>query len=191
MQESRQLGPQQLPLQQTWSDMCTVASMADALQRNGNNASYVVKLPSLPRDAAAAVDAGVLGTSPYHACTSPGAGGVAEAEAAAAAVRSRKLPSVAKQLQTVMLRSSWKEVLSRSALMTDLLLTSVLGLFLGIAQGRNIQPGSSLTWMLITLLAYGCITLVRSTRSYGSERHIYLQQESPVSGGCYLSSTIG
>jgi hypothetical protein len=65
--------------------------------------------------------------------------------------------------------------------MTDLLLTSVLGLALGVAQGRDIQPGSSLMWMVITLLAYGSITLVRSTSSYGSERHIYLQQESPVS----------
>jgi hypothetical protein len=183
MQESRQLGgSQQLPMQQTWSDMCTVSSMADALQRNGNNASYIVKLAPIPTDAAAAGDRIPSPLTPYNACISPGAGGVAEAEAAAAAVRSRKLPSVAKQLQTIMLRSSWKEVHSRSALMTDLLLTSVLGLFLGVAQGRNIQPGSSLTWMLITLLAYGCITLVRSTRTYGSERHIYLQQESPVSG---------
>jgi hypothetical protein len=79
-----------------------------------------------------------------------------------------------------MLRSSWKAVLSRSALMTDLLLTSILGLALGVAQGRDIQPGQSLMWMLITLLAYGSITLVRSTRSYGSERHLYLQLESPV-----------
>jgi hypothetical protein len=81
-----------------------------------------------------------------------------------------------------MLRCSWKQLLSRSALMTDLLLTSVLAILLGITQGRNVLPGNSLTWMLIKLLAYGCITMVRSTRSYGSERHIYLQQESPVSG---------
>lgn len=103
--------------------------------------------------------------------------------AAAAAVSSRKLPSLPTQLELIMLRCSWKAVLCRSALMTDLVLTSLLGLALGIAQGRNIQPGSSLTWMLITLLAYGCISLVRSTRSYGNERHLYLQQESPVRGG--------
>lgn len=66
--------------------------------------------------------------------------------------------------------------------MTDQLLMSVLAMFLGIAQGRNALPGNSLTWMLIKLLAYGCITLVSSTHSYGSERHIFLQQESPVSG---------
>jgi hypothetical protein len=88
-----------------------------------------------------------------------------------------------------MLRSSWKAVLSRSALMTDLLLTSLLGLALGVAQGRDIQPGRSLMWMLITLLAYGCITLVRSTRSYGSERHLYLQLESPV--GAWVVGCLG
>jgi hypothetical protein len=110
--------------------------------------------------------------------------------AAAAALSSRRLPSLGKQLQTIMLRSLWKAVLSRSALMTDLLLTSVLGLALGVAQGRVIQPGSSLMWLLITLLAYGAITLVRSTRSYGSERHIYLQQESPVSV-CALTCVFG
>lgn len=101
--------------------------------------------------------------------------------AATAALASRQLPSMFKQLQLVMLRCFWKAVLSRSALSTDLILTSLLGVALGVAQGRNIVPGGSLMWMLITLLAYGSITLVRSTRSYGSERHIYLQQESPVS----------
>lgn len=183
MQESRQLGGQHSggqPLQPTWSDMCTASGMADALQRSGN-ASYIVKLPPVPPDEeAAAAKADALPVL-FTACASQAPATPAAAAAAAAAVRSRKLPSVLKQLQIVMVRSSWKEVHSRSALMTDLLLTSVLGLALGAAQGRNISPGSSLTWMLITLLAYGCISLVRSTRSYGSERHIYLQQESPVS----------
>jgi hypothetical protein len=100
---------------------------------------------------------------------------------AAAAVKSRKLPPVLRQLQLVVKRSFWKAMLARSGFMTDLLLTSVLGMALGVAQGRNNEPSMSLLWMLITLLAYGCMTLVRSTRCYGHERHLYLQQESPVS----------
>jgi len=58
--------------------------MADALQRNGNNASYIVKLAPIPTDAAAVADGTPRPLIPYSACTSPGAGGVAEAEAAAA-----------------------------------------------------------------------------------------------------------
>lgn len=105
----------------------------------------------------------------------------AVAAAAAAAVSSRKLPPVWKQLQTIMLRCFWKSVLCRSGVMTDLMLISILGLALGIAQGRNNDPTMSLLWLLIGLLAYGSVTLIGATRSYGRERHIFLQLDSPVS----------
>lgn len=183
IQESQQLGGQS-PLQANWSQMCTAASMPDALgprPRDTIQPSVIAgKLAPIPADSAATMGDAPLPT----ACANGSTHGIAAKEAAAAAaaaVSSRRLPSLAKQLQLIMLRSSWKSVLSRSALSTDLILTSILGLALGVAQGRNIQPSSSLTWMLITMLAYGAITLVRSTRTYGNERHIYLQQESSVS----------
>jgi ABC-type phosphate/phosphonate transport system ATPase subunit len=100
------------------------------------------------------------------------------AAAAAAAVKTRRLPSTAQQLRLIIRRSGRKLIACRHALMTDLLLTSVLGLALGVAQGRTQDPGVALLWMLITLLAYGCMMLTRSTLSYGYERHIYLQLEN-------------
>lgn len=103
--------------------------------------------------------------------------------AASAAVLSRKLPSTARQLYLIIKRSARKLISCRHALMTDLLLTSVLGLALGVAQGRTADPGGSLLWMLITLLAFGCMMLTRSTISYGLERHIYLQLENQVNSG--------
>jgi hypothetical protein len=197
MQESEQLGGH-CSLQANWSQMCTAASMADVAGprvRSATQPSFVAgKLAPIPADSAAHLGAVSLPLARANGSSAIGGGGksiAAEdaAAAAAAAVSSRQLPSLAKQLQLIMLRSSWKGVLSRSALSTDLILTSILGLALGVAQGRNIQPANSLTWMLITMLAYGTITLVRSTRTYGNERHIYLQQESSVSVGVCVTFT--
>jgi len=199
-QHYQQQQPGQQARQQAWPDMCTAAraaNMPEALRHHSGHSSYLVKLPPIPADVEGAGDTRQLAHAHGAAVTPAGDPGrdasatteaAAAAAAAAAAVSSRQLPSRAKQLQVVMLRFSWKSVQSH-ALMTDILLTSVLGLALGMAQGRQIYPGSSLMWMVITLLAYGCITLVRSTRSYGSERHIYLQQESPVSGGAERHKT--
>lgn len=186
MQESQQPGGQ-CSVQANWSQMCTAASMPDALAhrpRSTTQHSFVAgKLAPIPADSAATMGDAPPPVDCAYGSTHGGGKSIAAedaAAAAAAAVSSRRLPSLAKQLQLIMLRSSWKAVLSRSALSTDLILTSILGLALGVAQGRNVQPSSSLTWMLITMLAYGAITLVRSTRTYGNERHIYLQQESSV-----------
>jgi phosphoglycerol transferase MdoB-like AlkP superfamily enzyme len=57
----------------------------------------------------------------------------------------------------------------------------LLLLLLLLLQGRNNNPQLSLLWMLITQLAYGCMMLARSINSYGTERHLFLQQESMVS----------
>jgi hypothetical protein len=100
--------------------------------------------------------------------------------AAAAAVRRRQPPSVAHQVKLIILRSARKWVSSRAALMTDLLLTALLGIAVGVAQGRNNNPQLSLLWMLITQLAFGCMMLARSINSFGTERHLFLQQESQV-----------
>ncbi|WIA22163.1 hypothetical protein OEZ85_004499 [Tetradesmus obliquus] len=97
---------------------------------------------------------------------------------AAAAVRRRRPPSLAHQVKLIVLRSARKWVSSRAALMTDLLLTALLGIAVGVAQGRDNNPQLSLLWMLITQLAYGCMMLARSINSYGTERHLFLQQES-------------
>eukprot|EP00775_Hariotina_reticulata_P007451 gene7451-7661_t len=97
--------------------------------------------------------------------------------AAIAAVTSRKLPSAYNQLRTIIFRCSRKLVACRSSLMTDLLLTSVLGIALGVAQGRDQDPAQAQLWLLITLLAYGTLMLARSTHTFGRERHIYLQLE--------------
>jgi hypothetical protein len=99
---------------------------------------------------------------------------------AAAAVRRRRPPSLAHQVKLIILRSARKWVSSRAALMTDLLLTALLGIAVGVAQGRNNNPQLSLLWMLITQLAFGCMMLARSINSYGTERHLFLQQESQV-----------
>lgn len=191
MQQYQQQQPGQQASPQAWPDMCTAAraaTMPEALRHRSGHNSYLVKLPPIPADVQSAGNTWQLAPANGAAVTPAGDASstteaAAAAAAAAAAVSSRRLPSWAKQLQVVMLRSSWKAVQSRTALMTDILLTSVLGLALGVAQGRQIYPGSSLMWMVITLLAYGCIQLMRSIRSYGSERHIYLQQESPVREG--------
>jgi hypothetical protein len=103
-------------------------------------------------------------------------------DVALAAVTSRKLPPAYIQLATIILRSSRKLVACRHSLMTDILLTSVLGIALGVAQGRDQDPTRGQLWLLITLLAYGTLTLARSTHSYGRERHIYLQMECHVRG---------
>jgi hypothetical protein len=53
-------------------------------------------------------------------------------------------------------------------------------LLLLLPQGHLASPGESVLWLLITQLAYGCMALARSTNSYGSERHLFLQQECQV-----------
>jgi hypothetical protein len=83
----------------------------------------------------------------------------------------------------IIMRDIRKWVSSRTALMTDLLLTALLGIALGVAQGRTTTAGDSVLWMLITLLAYGCMSVARSTVLYGQERHLYLQLESQVGVG--------
>jgi hypothetical protein len=53
-----------------------------------------------------------------------------------------------------------------------------------LPQGHLASPGESVLWLLITQLAYGCMALARSTNSYGSERHLFLQQECQVRHFC-------
>ncbi|WIA38572.1 hypothetical protein OEZ86_001885 [Tetradesmus obliquus] len=110
--------------------------------------------------------------------TGASSGTSSSAAAAAALASARQLPGVREQLWVVVVRCGRKWVSSRQNLMTDLLLTALLGLALGAAQGHLASPGESLLWLLITQLAYGCMALARSTNSYGSERHLFLQQES-------------
>jgi hypothetical protein len=101
--------------------------------------------------------------------------------AAATAVRARALPPPLHQLQTIFVRSAMRKVSSRSAFMADLALTGLLGLALGAAQGQNSAPDMLIMWLVITLLAYGCMSLARSISMYGDERTLYLQLESRVS----------
>lgn len=86
------------------------------------------------------------------------------------------------------MRDVRKWVSSRTALMTDLVLSALLGIALGVAQGRTTNAGDSVLWMLITLLAYGCMSVARSSVLYGQERHLYLQLESQ--GGVSVSAWV-
>jgi hypothetical protein len=79
-------------------------------------------------------------------------------------------------------RSSRKWVNDRDVLVSDVFLTALLALVLGAAQGGSQRPQSSLVWMIITMMAFGCLTLVRALRSFGPERIIFLQREHRVSG---------
>ncbi|KAF8061902.1 ABCG21 [Scenedesmus sp. PABB004] len=100
------------------------------------------------------------------------------AAAAAVAATRRRLPSTAEQLAVMLGRCGRKWISSRGALMTDLLLTALLGLALGTAQGHIDNAGESVLWGLITLLAFGTMALARSTHSLGDERHLFLQSEA-------------
>jgi hypothetical protein len=66
----------------------------------------------------------------------PGSGSSSAAAAAAALASARQLPGVREQLWVVVVRCGRKWVSSRQNLMTDLLLTALLGLALGAAQVR-------------------------------------------------------
>jgi hypothetical protein len=96
--------------------------------------------------------------------------------------KQRRFPRIGRQMWVIITRDVRKWVSSRTALMTDLVLTALLGIALGVAQGRTTNAGDSVLWMLITLLAYGCMSVARSTVLYGQERHLYLQLESQVRG---------
>ncbi|KAF8058431.1 ABCG25 [Scenedesmus sp. PABB004] len=128
--------------------------------------------------AASAAPAAAAGAAAGAPAAPGGAAATAAAAAAAAAVSSRSLPGLWYQLGVVVRRSGRKWVSARTALMTDLVLTAFLGLALGAAQGRTNRPADSVLWLLIMLLAFGCMTLARSIHTFGEERFLYLQQES-------------
>lgn len=95
----------------------------------------------------------------------------------------KRLPAGWRQAMWVLRRSARKWVNARSVLVSDVFLTAVLALVLGAAQGSSRQPQAALIWLIITVMAFGCLTLIRSLRSFGPERIIFLQRENRVSVG--------
>jgi hypothetical protein len=94
----------------------------------------------------------------------------------------KRLPAGWRQAMWVLRRSARKWVNARSVLVSDVFLTAVLALVLGAAQGSSRQPQAALIWLIITVMAFGCLTLIRSLRSFGPERIIFLQRENRVRG---------
>jgi hypothetical protein len=114
-----------------------------------------------------------------------GCWGCAASSSAAGPPGGKQLPGLPLQAAYIFRRSARKWVNDRDTLVSDVFLTALLALILGAAQGGSQRPQSSLVWMIITMMAFGCLTLVRSLRSFGPERIIFLQREHRVSdAGC-------
>jgi hypothetical protein len=94
----------------------------------------------------------------------------------------KNLPGTWSQMWTIFERSSRKWLNASEVVLADVLLTALLGCILSVAQQQSGgTPQGSLLWLVITVMAFGCLALMRSLRSFGGERVIFLQRESRVS----------
>jgi F0F1-type ATP synthase assembly protein I len=91
------------------------------------------------------------------------------------------------QTLIVMERSLRKWLNARGVLLMDLVLTTLVSVVIGSAlQMAGSTPGGALLWLVIAVMVLGCLTLMRSLRSFGGERLVFLQREAKVSWGLHL-----